>query len=318
VRHAAAFSGGVALAAASPSLLAAGAQGMPGPFVAAGVFGLLPDLLDLPVRAGKRKPHVTIRPDPLRVDGRMIADGLAQALRLASGGRRVVCVRLADVPVGTERWIDYAVVFDLEHGVMRVACPSPAERPLPVRVRLPEARRVAVGSQGPRTLVLVPEAGGVVAIRTEQRPDGWGHSPAVGLPAAAAVGLLLGAPVGLACAGAWMLHLALDGILTPANLTLRCTGARGVRVGRAAEGAMAAAVTAAAVLWIGLALWRTLPGVPAPNAMQAAVACIAGPAAALAIHRAVLTCKQSPIMVKLAFSRVRHELHATRNRRSPL
>jgi hypothetical protein len=318
VRNAAAFAGGVAFAAASPSLIAAGAQGVPLPFVLAGVFGLLPDLLNLPVRARRARPDVQIYPDPLAFDADMIAGGVAQALARAARGRRPLRVRLGDARIDAERYVCYAVAFDTRGRCVRVEGDIRAQCALPAAVRLPDGPRIAVGSGGARDFVLAPEEGGVVTVRAVPRPGPWSHSLGLGLLAAAGAGWAAGIPTGFACAGAWMLHLALDGLITPAALTLRCIGARGLRLVRGGGQAVPAAATASALLWILLALWRTVPGAWAPNPLQAATACLAVPPAAFMLYSAFFACRQPQDRVKLTLSRAGHRLRRTHNRRALL
>ncbi len=100
---------GLAVASCFPETVRQAAAGNPWPMLAGGFFGLLPDLLDFKVIRFLAPRQVQIIPDPLEPDMRMVAEGLALAMREAQKRRKPLTVQLHSMRLGPDKWQPYEI-----------------------------------------------------------------------------------------------------------------------------------------------------------------------------------------------------------------
>lgn len=107
------FAAAVAVTSCFPAAIRAGADGDPGYFILAAVFGLLPDTIDFRFLRFFYKHDITITPDPLDPDPEAIADAVADAADRVSDCGKPVTIKLNTMRLGADRWRRYSLQFDV-------------------------------------------------------------------------------------------------------------------------------------------------------------------------------------------------------------
>lgn len=107
------FAAGLAAASCFPGAVAAAAAGNPLYFILGGAAGILPDTLDFKFYRFFVCHDMEVVPDPNEADPRMIAEAMAYAVNRAFESGKPVCIKLNTIAVGTDRWQQYTVKFDV-------------------------------------------------------------------------------------------------------------------------------------------------------------------------------------------------------------
>ena len=144
------FASAIAAATFIPGVIAAsGNQSMI--LLLAGIFGLLPDWLDFKFARYFEPPDEIISPDPSHFNARAVADQVAAALDRAFDADEPITVQLDTIPLGPDRYRQYALRFDDEHNEVVVKLGpivNTSQRPL-TPTRLADAQSEANGAHAP-------------------------------------------------------------------------------------------------------------------------------------------------------------------------
>lgn len=155
------FASAIAAATFIPGVIAAsGNQSMI--LLLAGIFGLLPDWLDFKFARYFEPPDEIISPDPDTFNAQAVADQVAAALDRAFDADEPITVQLDTLPLGQDRYRQYALRFDNEHNEVTIrlgqvvnpsqrivspALPNPlAKRPTPSHSATPTPPHAHTGS----------------------------------------------------------------------------------------------------------------------------------------------------------------------------
>ncbi len=224
---AASFVPGVAEASANGSLLIA----------LGGACAMLPDWLDFKFARFLEKRDAEIAPDPINPNPQVMADTIAEQLRLAQTSPRVV--QLHPTRRGAIDWLLYSVRFDVAHGDVVVtmngiearahACPldytydgaldvielggpslkfsaRPPPQPSPVNQNLRGRERTLPSPDGRGA----GGEGGLVRIEFLPWHRTWSHSLVLALLVGVACGLLMGWTAGIVAALGYAVHVLED------------------------------------------------------------------------------------------------------------
>lgn len=195
--------GGMAFASCLPQAIAASARGNPLWLLLGAMVGLICTTLPGCRKKRSQVRRVTIMPDPLAFDARMVADGIASSLAQVRSSGQGMSLCLAAVQCDRRRWLCYEVFLDVVRGhvdvvanvgggpgsAATVACRR-ASASLPTGIRMTAPARLHVKGKAVH-VDLVPEAGDVVLWRCLDEGRGPAGGGVTGVWTGTLLGLLL-------------------------------------------------------------------------------------------------------------------------------
>lgn len=140
------FLSGLAVATFFPEAVNLAAAQSSFVLVLGGIGGLLPDTLDFRLSRFLEKPDVDIDPHPAHPDPQEIAETVAGAINRVAGTKQKLIVQLRTMRLGTDRWRQYWLRFDVENREVVVKLgPAVNTSQMPV----PERREEQLMPRGP-------------------------------------------------------------------------------------------------------------------------------------------------------------------------
>ena len=219
------FAVGVGVVSCFPVAVAASSDGNPLYFILGGMFGLLPDTLDFKFARYFYAHNVRVTPDPLNNDPAVIAGAVASAMDTASDTGRAVRIKLDTIQLGSDKWQEYSVCFDVKHRCVTAAYGPVVDTggeallhgegkavsvPLLCGVRIDYLATVTVGAFDGPVIEMRPINDRAVVPLFIPWHRRWSHSALAACLLGSLASVVWGAVAGLSVVLAYGLHVLLD------------------------------------------------------------------------------------------------------------